>query len=713
MLTISVLYVLAWMFDIDWIKHPWGLQRPLLSAYSVEFLLCSLIALLALHFELPGWLRLMPAGLALLVAGAGAANLIDHWFGLDLNLSCALWKAAGDALPLSYPGPMSPDVALSFFVTAICLALISCRDSRVLAVAQTTLMIVWFNSAIILGLNAFGHSELCAYFGCIKFSAITSVVFALLSLGILTARAESGATAMLVADSSGGRLLRRIFAGLVAMPIVIAAAYAGKAAGFYDEGIYQGISVALLGGYLVGGVIWEARKIDNVESERNLAEEQKRAAESARWKVEAEKRLVEVEKVAAEEAKAKAVAERQRIEQEKRAAEEATIRAEAEKIKAEAAKLRAEQAKDKAEAEKQQIQKEKQEVEAAKRKTEEEMNVVELALKRSLESRSFTGRRVKLVCPQCRKEAADGEKTCSIDGFELVAEAAALPEGTIFVERYEIIQLVGSGGMSSVFKARHRYLDRLVAIKLLHTHLAGDPTEVQRFQREAKAVSLLSHPNILSVQDFGLAPDGEAYLVMDFLDGRSLSAILDQEVYIPSYRALPMFLQICEGMQHAHDGGVLHRDLKPNNIVILKSADRADQAMIVDFGIAKLAGDEDQDLTRTGEILGSPHYVSPEVCLGRKADRRSDIYSMGCLMYECLGSIPPHVGQTSYETMKRHVEFEPAKIDAVFRIPERLEQAVFRSLDKEPDARQQSFAELAAELRLALAELENNTAAEC
>jgi len=596
---ISVLHVAAWMFDIDPIKHPWPNQRPMLSACALNFLLASAAGLLILQAPGASYLRWLAKALAILAAIAGGLNLIEHWFNLDLGLAYPFWKPVSGAAPLSYPGPMTPDVAMAFLAAGAGLALYDLRNRKLLLSAQAALLLIAVNSLTIMACYAFGHDDLCAFFGCIKFSAITSMAFALLSVGVLLSRADRGLTAVLASESTGGGIVRRILACLIILPPVLAVLHAGQTAGLYDESIAAGLSIAIIVSFLAACVLWEARKIDTVVAEKRQ---------------------------------------------------------------------------------------------------------VESILQETLSSQSKASRKVRLLCPSCGKESTDGGTHCQFDGSPLEVVPAQLVPGNVFADRYQILERLGSGGMSAVFKARHLHLDQTVAIKVLHPHFHPSHKDLKRFQQEARTTSELNHANIIKVHDFAVSPEGDVYLVMELLEGASLSAVLDREGFLPPARAVPIFLQICAGLQHAHDRAVMHRDLKPSNVMILPAQGRSEQVKLVDFGLAKmLAFDRQSDLTLTGEILGTVDYMSPEQCCGRQLDHRSDIYSLGCLMYECLSGLPPHTAETAVATFTKHVSDPAQPFMKDLLVPPALEEVVLKALRKRPDNRQQSCDELASELRAALA----------
>jgi serine/threonine-protein kinase len=311
----------------------------------------------------------------------------------------------------------------------------------------------------------------------------------------------------------------------------------------------------------------------------------------------------------------------------------------------------------------------------------------------------------KKYCPVCGKAYGAEEKVCPDDGSVLAVQDPLV--GTILADRYKVLSVLGRGGMSIVYKARHTLMDRIVAIKLLHVSLVSDPASLTRFQREAKAVSALNHPNVIFVYDFGVAENGLPFLVMDYLEGQSLGDVLKDQGRILINRGASIFVQSCEALQHAHAKGVVHRDLKPSNIMLVNNDGNADYVKIVDFGIAKLLnpGEESQKLTQTGEVVGSPLYMSPEQLMGRALDARSDIYSMGCVMYETLAGKPPFIGDNIIDTMRKHLDEMPMPLRQVrsdINIPDELEAVIFKALAKIPEQRQDTMADLTRELKHAV-----------
>jgi serine/threonine-protein kinase len=288
---------------------------------------------------------------------------------------------------------------------------------------------------------------------------------------------------------------------------------------------------------------------------------------------------------------------------------------------------------------------------------------------------------------------------CREDGTILAPLVDSLV-GSILDSKYEILSEIGRGGMSIVFKANHQHMDRIVAIKVLQSQLISDQTSTKRFRQEAQAASLLKHANVIGVHDYGIAESTkQPYIVMDHLVGESLSDVIKRNNHVDEKKAVKIFLQACDALEHAHKKGVLHRDLKASNIMLVDEDGKTDIVKVVDFGIAKFmpaSGKQPQNLTQTGEIFGSPIYMSPEQCLGETLDVRSDIYSMGVLMYEAITGVPPLMGETIIDTMKMHVEKKPgsfAQVRPDLKISKDLEAAVFKALEKQAAARFQSMQE--------------------
>jgi serine/threonine protein kinase len=276
-----------------------------------------------------------------------------------------------------------------------------------------------------------------------------------------------------------------------------------------------------------------------------------------------------------------------------------------------------------------------------------------------------------------------------------------LQEDDAFRHKYQFLETIGAGGMGIIYKARQTAINRIVAIKLLQP--GYDSNALRRFQTEATAASKLSNKYIVTVHDMGTSSSGQPFIVMDYLDGKTLAQYLTENGPLKSGTFVRFFLQICDALQHAHSRSVLHRDLKPSNIMIMR-VDGAEEVRIMDFGIAKVLDDTvsgAQQLTKTGEAIGSPLYMSPEQCRGAKLDVRSDLYSLGCVMYESVTGAPPFLGGSSLETMMMHLEKEPLPLSQAslgLEIDQGLQDIILRLLKKDPSERYQSVNDLETDL---------------
>ena len=295
--------------------------------------------------------------------------------------------------------------------------------------------------------------------------------------------------------------------------------------------------------------------------------------------------------------------------------------------------------------------------------------------------------------------------------------------GALIENRFVLEDVIGRGGLSTVYKARHKAAERIAAVKILHEDYSNTEESIERFKREAVIINKLNHPNIVHMYSYGVLrdeiskqdgavlslADPRPYLVLELLSGVGLDDLLDKEGRLP-LRAIGEIMEgVFEGLKAAHEIGVVHRDIKPSNIMILKKIDDYDSAYpgtftrrvkLLDFGIAKCNKCHDEkakDLTQPGHIFGSPLYMSPEQCMGRDIDQRSDIYSLACMLYEMLSGDPPFVGENAMHTFAMHIYEQPKPLrrsadrQAAQTVPanisEALEEVVFRALNKEPEAR--------------------------
>lgn len=302
--------------------------------------------------------------------------------------------------------------------------------------------------------------------------------------------------------------------------------------------------------------------------------------------------------------------------------------------------------------------------------------------------------RYKNVCRTCSQDFPNNLEVCPLDGGKLDRVVNHSLSGTTFLDKYKVDTLLGEGGMSSVYLANHEVLNRNFAIKVLKDHISEDA--LKRFKREAKLTSALDHENIVGVHDFGIAPDGRSFLIMEYVEGETMDDLLDRVGVLKPKVARYFLLQVCDALGYAHKQGIIHRDLKPANIMLVKDKDGGIHPKLVDFGLAKVL-DEDvnksQKLTQTGECFGSPLYMSPEQCLGESVDHRADIYALGCIAYELITGRPPFMGKTILETFNQQVNKAPEPIADKYEVPKDWAGAIYTALAKNKEHRQRNVQE--------------------
>ena len=277
--------------------------------------------------------------------------------------------------------------------------------------------------------------------------------------------------------------------------------------------------------------------------------------------------------------------------------------------------------------------------------------------------------------------------------------------GELIAGRYDLEELVGSGGMSSVYRAHDRLLERTVALKILHEQFTSDDAYVERFRREARAVAQLAHPNIVTVIDRG-EQDGRQFIVFEYVDGMNLKELMTQEGPVSPGEAIELALQVARGLSFAHENGLVHRDVKPQNVLL----DTDGRAKVTDFGIAH-AVDVD-GMTITGTIMGTSNYIAPEQARGQAVDEQTDVYSLGCVLYELLAGDVPFEGDNFVAVAMRHVNDPvPSVRDLRPDVPPRLDWAIQQAMAKDHHERFDSMADFAAELEACHAELDSNEGA--
>ena len=280
-----------------------------------------------------------------------------------------------------------------------------------------------------------------------------------------------------------------------------------------------------------------------------------------------------------------------------------------------------------------------------------------------------------LICPRCRHAFRPSQRVCPRDGVALEPAAAVDSRIGTTMGNYRLVDLLGTGGMGAVYLAEHVYIGTRSAIKVLHEHIAADSDAVARLLQEARAAAAIGHGNIVAVSDFGETPDGSAYIVMEYVEGRPLDALLEEAAPLPLFRAINIVNQIGSGLGAAHEKGIVHRDLKPENVMLLECTGRRtivrrghgdepptvereasyDHVKLLDFGVAKMLDTDLSRRTLSGFVIGTPQYMAPETARGKsEVDHRIDIYALGVLFFEMLAGKLPFDAATPMEMMLAH-----------------------------------------------------------
>jgi serine/threonine-protein kinase len=265
--------------------------------------------------------------------------------------------------------------------------------------------------------------------------------------------------------------------------------------------------------------------------------------------------------------------------------------------------------------------------------------------------------------------------------------------GIVVSDRYRLIRKIGEGGMGAVYQAEHALIEKRIALKILFQDLTRRPDLVARFLQEAKSASRIGQENVIDISDFGQTPGGLVYIAMEFLDGQDLGRLLKTERSMPWLRARPILMQIAKALRAAHGHGIIHRDMKPENIYLIQREGRADFVKVLDFGIAKVVSADDTDgprLTQTGMIFGTPEYMSPEQAQGHPPDHRLDVYAVGCIMYQMLTGSVPFMADSFMGILTKHLveaPVPPRQRRPDLEIPAEVEAVCLRALEKDREKR--------------------------
>ena len=307
------------------------------------------------------------------------------------------------------------------------------------------------------------------------------------------------------------------------------------------------------------------------------------------------------------------------------------------------------------------------------------------------------------VCRVCGHRFSSDGRFCPFDGEPLSTSSDWDPSldpliGTVIDNRYEVLSVLGEGGMGIVYAARHRALGKRFALKALRKDLASDGEIAARFIQEARTAASVSHPGLVEITDFGKLPGGQPFFVMELLEGQSLAALIRRGGPIPAARAVNIIRQISEALGAAHDLSIVHRDLKPDNIHVSTDDAGRDRVKIVDFGLAKVIGAS--RLTRAGMVFGTPHYMSPEQAMGEPTDHRADIYALGVVMYEMFTGRVPFEADSYMGVLTKHMYMAPTPLSQIAGTEKlaALEDLTLRCLEKKPDHRYATLRDLIEDL---------------
>jgi serine/threonine-protein kinase len=305
-------------------------------------------------------------------------------------------------------------------------------------------------------------------------------------------------------------------------------------------------------------------------------------------------------------------------------------------------------------------------------------------------------------CPTCDSRYDVGSTFCTHDGAKLVPAEGGGDQliGSVLADRYRIIKLLGEGGMGRVYEAQHVNINKRLAIKVLRSEVTSVPSTVARFRQEARSASSIGHENIIEIDDFATLPDGTVYLAMEMLEGQSLGDRMREPPPLALGEGIDIMIQVARGLAAAHEKGIVHRDMKPENVFLANKHGKL-VPKILDFGIAKVSGTEgNTHLTQTGAIFGTPLYMSPEQALGHALDHRADIYSVGVILYEIAAGRVPFKADSAVQVLSQHITVQPEPPSKASKgsVPPALDAIILRAMAKEPAQRYATMDELAGAL---------------
>ena len=318
------------------------------------------------------------------------------------------------------------------------------------------------------------------------------------------------------------------------------------------------------------------------------------------------------------------------------------------------------------------------------------------------------------ICPQCGTEYELDQRFCPKDGSTLKSQGGTTGDlvGTIIADRYNVIKKLGEGGMGTVYLAEHVKMGRKSAVKVMNPNMVNDADAISRFNREAANASRINHANVAAVYDFGETSDGLIYLAMEFIEGPALTKVIEEAGALNPMRAAEITRQAAEALSVAHDMGIVHRDLKPDNIMLAKGRDGSDIVKVVDFGIAKAANNDAQKVTKTGLVVGTPEYMSPEQLAGDKLDGRSDTYSLALVAFAMLTGKLPFPADTVQESMILRLTEQPKRLGEMktdVNWPADVQAVMDKALERDAVSRYQTASDFGRALHKAVSTMPEAT----
>lgn len=655
----------GWLLDKSLLKHMFLDGTVVWSSVGVSTIMYSIALALTLvvsHEELSRkveiTLKVIATALGLIILTGAMLTAVETLGSLDLSLNHIWYRASEDSSGLSFPGPMTPDVSFAFIALSISLFIQNWLPRSRVEIAQWLSALALLVTSLPLIGALSGAESLCTFFGCLRMSPGISILFMLMCGASFLTQAKTGLAGFLCSNTASGLVARRAILLVVFLPLLFALRFAIVH--------YKIVDIAL--GWAVFGlgalVLTIALVVTGVRSAEELM--------ASAIKIDPVQLYDQSGLVSA------SMNANTGLSINLQGLPSASI------FTRQPPPLPGDSATGGVGA-------------GAAGGAAGGAAMAAALIGSSAAMAPPAADRIRKVCLACELEFSPENEVCPSCESVLTKMINKSLVGQVFADKYEVTWQLGDGGMASVYLAKHLYINQEVAIKVLHAALSGNIVDIKRFQQEGKALGTLNHPNIVAVRDFGFTAGGEAFLAMEYVKGTSLSDIIEKRKMLNVQETAQIVLQVCEALLHAHGEGIVHRDLKPSNIMCSPRAGGGYDVKVVDFGLAKITGRDELDaikLTQTGDCQGSPPYMSPEQCTAKPVDFRTDIYALGCILYECMSGKAPFVATSIYETLTMHVNNPPPNFPEWLVVPPAYATMVMQALQKNPNKRQQSVDEL-------------------